>query len=101
MAAPKADLDNEYLKTNSRHHAAALTEGNVAKLLGASGGNRLGGGFAEGGGVHDGGGGVTVPWRSEVGAAGRVKRYMQERHGDRAARQARLDNVTRNLLHTL
>lgn len=86
---------------NNGIHATALTEGNVAKHLGGTaGGNALGGGFAEGS-IGGAGGGAGVPWRSEVGAAGRVKRYMQERHRDRAARQARLDNATRNLLHAL
>ena len=89
-AASKADL-------RADHHAPALTEGNVAQLLA---GGPFGGIFAERG-VGAGEGGVDVPWRSEVGAAGRVKRYMRERHGDRAARQARLENAARNLLHAL
>ncbi|CAM9626535.1 unnamed protein product [Ectocarpus fasciculatus] len=79
-----------------------LTERNVARLLGTGGrSGPMGGVLActgEGGGVGRDG---PAPWGMEVGAAARVKRYMEARHTERAARQARLENVTRNLLQAL
>lgn len=79
-----------------------LTERNVARLLGAGGRSDPMGGVltctGEGGRVGRGG---PAPWGMEVGAAARVKRYMETRHTERAARQARLENVTRNLLQAL
>lgn len=99
-ASSKGNLDTERLVTTNRHQATVLTEVNVAKHGGGSGGSRFGGGLAEGG-IAAGGGAASVPWRREVGAKGRAKRYMRGRHGGRAARQARLNNAMRNLLHAL
>ncbi|CBJ32465.1 hypothetical protein Esi_0341_0015 [Ectocarpus siliculosus] len=83
-------------------HPTTLTERNVARLLGAGGrGGPMGGVLActgEGGAVGKDG---PAPWGMEVGAAARVKRYMEARHTERAVRQARLENVTRNLLQAL
>lgn len=80
----------------------ALTERNVARLLGAGGrGGPMGGVLACTGGGGAVGRDGPAPWGMEVGAAARVKRYMETRHTERAARQARLENVTRNLLQTL
>ncbi|CAM9561233.1 unnamed protein product [Ectocarpus sp. 4 AP-2014] len=79
-----------------------LTERNVARLLGAGGrGGPMGGVLActgEGDAVGRNG---PAPWGMEVGAVARVKRYMEVRHTERAARQARLEHVTRNLLQAL
>ncbi|CAN0181465.1 unnamed protein product [Scytosiphon promiscuus] len=77
-----------------------LTKGNVDRLSAANGAGCTGVRALDGGARgSDGGVGEGSPWQSEMGAAVRVRRYMEGRHGDRAARQARLDNVTRNLLH--
>lgn len=89
------------------HHrgTTTLTEGNVARLLagatGAAGDGKLRAAGFSWGEEGLGPGGVCVPWWSEVGAMGRVQQYMASRGGARAARHARLDNVTRNLLHIL
>lgn len=86
----------------SRQVRPALTEGNVDRMFAANG---VGcpGAPAFGGGTRgaDSDVGEGTPWVSEMGAVERVRRYMAGRHGERAARQIRLDNVTRNLLHAM
>ncbi|CAB1115849.1 unnamed protein product [Ectocarpus sp. CCAP 1310/34] len=94
---------NPTTRTPPHYHLPInLTERNVARLLGAGGrGGPMGGVLActgEGGTVGKNG---PAPWGMEVGAAARVKRYMEARHTERAARQARVENVTRNLLQAL
>lgn len=48
-----------------------------------------------------GGRGAGLGARDESVAVERVRRYLETRHGERAARQARLSDVTRNLLQAL
>lgn len=54
-----------------------------------------------GSGSGGGGAGRDVAGRVEVGALERVRYYLENRHGERAARQSRLNDVTRNLLQSL
>lgn len=92
-------VDNDLGRTLRHNNNCTSTERNVSHLLTATGG-KLRAADVSGAEEGSGTGGVGVPWRSEVGAGGRVKRYM-ERRGERLARQTRLDNVTRNLLNAL
>lgn len=91
-----------------------LTEGNIARqqvhrgLAGVPPHHDGGGG-----GIMAGGGGrmveefigdtvgSRVAGKGEVGGLERVRRYMETRHGERAARETRCNDVTRSLLQTL
>lgn len=88
-----------------------LTEGNIERQqahreltgyiapIGSSGGAMLGGRVV--GGFIGEKVGNRVAGKGEVGGLQRVRRYMETRHGERAARESRLNDVTRSLLQTL
>lgn len=45
--------------------------------------------------------GNRVAGKGEVGGLQRMRRYMETRHAERAARESRLNDVTRSLLQNL